>query len=378
MKTTNQSTILASLLVATTSAKLRNRLDNDMESFHDNLENSQLQKENDNRSLQFGGGGYGGSGFGSGGGGFGDGGFGGGGFGGGSFGSGGFSSGGFSSGGLGSGGFGSGGLGSGGLGSSGFGGGGFGGGGLSGGGFSGGFGNGGGGHFGFDQPQEITYQPSASISPSNSPSLSTSYSPSDSPSTPPSVLSSHSPSTSPSFSPSQLPSVLPTTTMSPTTTMLPSISPVEITPPPSPAPEAPFTICRSNEAFHLNLWAGRDIMSTYFGKDPEWSKTFRKLAGLEFCETEIEFSLALQGTVESNNGTTYVGFTNQARPLMGIRAKTYGELSSNGFGVGIMIRNYEEEEELGCRDGTWCSFDTDKPIHQIRVYGYELALHPLP
>jgi len=382
MKTTDQSIIFASLLVTTTSAKLRNLLDNDMESFHDSLENSQLQEEDDHRSLQFGGSGYGGSGFG--GGGFGDGGFGSGGFGGGSFGSGGFSSGGFSSGGLGSGGFGSGGLGSGGFGGSGFGGG-----GLSGGGFSGGgFGNGGGGHFGFDQPPEITFLPSASISPSDSPSMSPSYSPSESPSTPPSVLSSDSPSTSTSFSPSQLPSVSPTTTISPTTSMLPSISPVEITTPPSPAPEAPFTICRSNDTFHFNLWNGGEgegsIASTYFkdndpkDNDPAWSPTFSSIAGLEFCESGIKFSLALKGTIESNNGTTYVGFTNQHRPLMGLRVQTYGQLRAHnsdkgGTGIGIGIRNYDIEEEKGCRDGEWCSFGPENPIHQIKAFSYFLG-----
>merc|ERR1719162_1432014 len=281
-----------------------------MESFHDSLENSQLQEEDDHRSLQFGGSGYGGSGFG--GGGFGDGGFGSGGFGGGSFGSGGFSGGGFS---------------------------------------GGGFGNGGGGHFGFDQPPEITFLPSASISPS----------------------------TSTSFSPSQLPSVSPTTTISPTTSMLPSISPVEITTPPSPAPEAPFTICRSNDTFHFSLWNGKEIASTYFkDNDPEWSPNFPNIAGLEFCESEIKFSLALKGTIESNNGTTYVGFTNQRRPLMGLRAQTYGQLRAlnsdkGGMGIGIRIRNYEFEEEKGCRDGEWCSFGPENPIHQIKAFSYFLG-----
>jgi len=141
---------------------------------------------------------------------------------------------------------------------------------------------------------------------------------------------------------------------------------------PSPAP-TPFTLCQADEAWTILLYAGGDPDRTRFdNNEPDWTTTFQELAGIEFCGVEFEYSVAFEGTGESNIGTSYIGFTDQTRPLLGLRVQTYGQLRSNGFGVGIYIRNYEYEEEIGCPDGTWCSFGPDKPINQIRVVGYQL------
>lgn len=137
---------------------------------------------------------------------------------------------------------------------------------------------------------------------------------------------------------------------------------------------AAFTLCQPDEAWTLLLWAGQDPYRHPIGGDnPEWTISFENLAGFEFCGVEFEYTASFSGTTESEWTTGYVGFTNEVRPLNGLRIRSFGALRNElGFGVGTQVWNGANDEYMDCPDGTWCSFGPDKYINGLRIVGYPL------